>query len=91
MQIAALEKAIEKKEAVQKFEKENLKNTDYGNEVESNPPNTNPNPGVGAPQDPDMFGGAVDINELIQIAKNKLKIGTYNISSKKIHDTGNWK
>jgi len=32
-----------------------------------------------------------DINELLQIAKKKLKIGTYNISSKKIHDTGNWK
>ena len=33
----------------------------------------------------------MDINELLQIAKKTLKIGTYNVSSKKIHDTGNWK
>ncbi len=32
-----------------------------------------------------------DINELLQIAKKTFKIGTYNVSSNKIHDTGNWK
>ena len=33
----------------------------------------------------------MDINELLQIAKKTFKIGTYNVPSKKIHDTGNWK